>query len=295
MDANDRSALLGQVNITISDIIRREKMEYSPPQPFVLQAGTGTITLSAKLKGLKKANPKKTITSPVKASEDATPTTQVDTSINAQPQKDNLKKEESMKSTISGVTEPLADYGSTLQSYPSLDEVMSNTIDPMIKMTGNDVDLQDLMVEGDCGIRQRSNIQAAGPCGKIKVSLSYHAGKEELNVTVHEARGLPGGDLPDPPDPYVKLYLLPERSKKSKRKSDVKKDTVNPTYDETFEYDFKSYEMQQQQLEVSVVDRKGIFARGSLMGRVVVSLADVETRGGITEWYQLEEDDDDSD
>ena len=31
------------------------------------------------------------------------------------------------------------------------------------------------------------------------------------------------------------------------------------------------------------------------MGRAVVSLADVETRGGITEWYQLEEDDDDSD
>ena len=56
-----------------------------------------------------------------------------------------------------------------------------------------------------------------------------------------------------------------------------------------------SHELHQQQLEVSVVDRKGIFARGALMGRAVVSLADVETRGGITEWYQLEEDDDDSD
>ena len=53
--------------------------------------------------------------------------------------------------------------------------------------------------------------------------------------------------------------------------------------------------MQQQKLEVSVVDRKGIFARGSLMGRVVVTLSDVERRGGITEWFVLEEDDDDSD
>lgn len=57
----------------------------------------------------------------------------------------------------------------------------------------------------------------------------------------------------------------------------------------------KSYQMLQKQLEVSVVDNKGIFARSALMGRVVVSLADVETRGGITEWYQLEEEDDDSD
>ena len=62
-----------------------------------------------------------------------------------------------------------------------------------------------------------------------------------------------------------------------------------------FQYDLASHEMHQQQLEVSVVDRKGIFARGSLMGRAVVPLSDVERRGGITEWFELEEDDDDSD
>ena len=72
-------------------------------------------------------------------------------------------------------------------------------------------------------------------CGKIKLSFKYDEKKEELNVTLHEANRLPGGDLPDPPDPYVKLYLLPERSKKSKRKSDVIKDTVNPNYEETFQ------------------------------------------------------------
>ena len=54
-------------------------------------------------------------------------------------------------------------------------------------------------------------------------------------------------------------------------------------------------ELEDQQLEVSVVDRKGIFARGSLMGRVVVSLNGLMDSGGKTEWYQLEEDDDDSD
>ena len=40
--------------------------------------------------------------------------------------------------------------------------------------------------------------------------------------------------MPDPPDPYVKMYLLPARKSKSKRKSDVKKDTVNPVFEETF-------------------------------------------------------------
>ena len=151
--------------------------------------------------------------------------------------RETLKQEDSMKSTISGVTEPLLTEESKEPSTPSLDRMMSSTIDPMIQTTGHDVDLQDLMVEQEesCALRKRTNIAATCPNGKIKLSLSYNAGKEEMSVTVHEARGLPGGDLPDPPDPYVKLYLLPERNKKSKQKTDVKKDTVTPIYDETFE------------------------------------------------------------
>ena len=35
-----------------------------------------------------------------------------------------------------------------------------------------------------------------------------------------------GGDLPDPPDPYVKVYLMP--GKKKKKKTDVVKDSGNP-------------------------------------------------------------------
>ena len=143
-----------------------------------------------------------------------------------------------MQSTASGVTEPLLDGEMKIKSTPSLDEIMASTIDPMIQTTGNDVDLQDLISEQEeeCTLRKRSNVTSAdGPNGKIKLSLSYNLSKEELIVTVHEAKCLPGADLPDPPDPYVKLYMLPERSKKSKKKSDVKKDTVNPIYDETFE------------------------------------------------------------
>jgi hypothetical protein len=37
-----------------------------------------------------------------------------------------------------------------------------------------------------------------------------------------EKSQLPGGDQPDPPDPYVKLYLLPDRSTNSKRKTEVR-------------------------------------------------------------------------
>ena len=93
-------------------------------------------------------------------------------------------------------------------------------------------------------------------------------------MILYEATGLPGGDLPDPPDPYVKTYLLPDRCKKSKRKSDAKKDTVTPVWNETFEYEIPAMKLASNQLEVSVVDKKGIFSRRSTMGRCVIGKAE---------------------
>ena len=115
-----------------------------------------------------------------------------------------------------------------------------------------------------------------------------------MQVHIHEAKGLPGGDLPDPPDPYVKLYLLPDRPKKSKRKSDAKKDTVTPVYEETFEYEIEASDLSSQQLEVSVIDRKGIFSRGSTMGRVVLELTDIASNDVLNKWFDLIEVEDDS-
>ena len=81
--------------------------------------------------------------------------------------------------------------------------------------------------------------------GKIRLNLLYDDNRQELKVFVHEAAGLPGGDLPDPPDPQVsfqavtrsntelllqvKVYLMP--GKKKKKKTEVVKDCVDPKYE----------------------------------------------------------------
>ena len=114
-------------------------------------------------------------------------------------------------------------------------------------------------------------------------------------MILYEATGLPGGDLPDPPDPYVKTYLLPDRSKKSKRKSEAIKDTVTPVWNEAFTYDIPAMKLASNQLEVSVVDRKGIFSRRSTMGRCVIDLAEVASSEINQKWFNLDEVDEDSD
>ena len=81
--------------------------------------------------------------------------------------------------------------------------------------------------------------------GRIRLNLLYDDNRQELKVFVHEAAGLPGGDLPDPPDPQVsfqavtrsntelllqvKVYLMP--GKKKKKKTEVVKDCVDPKYE----------------------------------------------------------------
>ena len=55
----------------------------------------------------------------------------------------------------------------------------------------------------------------------------------ELLIFVDRARGLAAADSNGYSDPYVKTYLLPDKSKHSKRKTEVKKKTLQPVYKET--------------------------------------------------------------
>lgn len=102
-------------------------------------------------------------------------------------------------------------------------------------------------------------------------------------------RNIPLKDPTSIPDPYVKLYLLPGRSKESKRKTIVIKDNCNPLYDATFEYIISAAELQTTDLEVTVCTQKGFLSGGSpIIGMVKVNLIDPEISSqGSTCWYDL--------
>lgn len=61
----------------------------------------------------------------------------------------------------------------------------------------------------------------------------------------------------------MKLYLLPGRSKESKRKTNVIKDNCNPVYDATYEYIISAAELMSTELEVTVATQKGFLSGGS--------------------------------
>ena len=67
--------------------------------------------------------------------------------------------------------------------------------------------------------------------GEVLVGVEYK--DRQLMIHVNRAKGLAAADKNGFSDPYVKTYLLPDKTKHSKRKTKIRKKTLNPVYQET--------------------------------------------------------------
>lgn len=104
-------------------------------------------------------------------------------------------------------------------------------------------------------------------CGKISFLLRYAFNTEQLVVKILKALDLPAKDANGFSDPYVKIYLLPDRKKKFQTK--VHRKTLNPVFNETFQFGVPLNELHSRKLHFSVYDFDR-FSRHDLIGQVVV-------------------------
>uniref|UniRef100_A0A8C2WPK1 Synaptotagmin 3 n=1 Tax=Cyclopterus lumpus TaxID=8103 RepID=A0A8C2WPK1_CYCLU len=101
-------------------------------------------------------------------------------------------------------------------------------------------------------------------CGKIINKLTM---KPITLVKILKALDLPAKDANGFSDPYVKIYLLPDRKKKYQTK--VHRKTLNPVFNETFQFGVPLSELHSRKLHFSVYDFDR-FSRHDLIGQVVV-------------------------
>ncbi|XP_046400099.1 synaptotagmin-11 isoform X1 [Ischnura elegans] len=73
--------------------------------------------------------------------------------------------------------------------------------------------------------------------GEILVSLCWQPAANRLTVVVLKARNLPKMDVTGLADPYVKIYLVYNGQRIAKKKTHVKKRTLNPVFNESFVFD----------------------------------------------------------
>ncbi|XP_036157964.1 synaptotagmin-10 [Myotis myotis] len=104
-------------------------------------------------------------------------------------------------------------------------------------------------------------------CGKLNFTLQYDYENELLVVKLIKALDLPAKDFTGTSDPYVKMYLLPDRKKKFQTR--VHRKTLNPQFDETFQFPVAYDQISNRKLHFSVYDFDR-FSRHDMIGEVIL-------------------------
>ncbi|RVE72868.1 hypothetical protein OJAV_G00043190 [Oryzias javanicus] len=121
--------------------------------------------------------------------------------------------------------------------------------------------------------------------GEVKLSISFKS--EKLFIMVMHIRGLqPLQDGTDP-DPYVKLYLLPDPQKMSKRKTKAARRTCNPTYNEMLVYErIPRGDLDQRVIHLRVLS-DGAFWENTLLGETFIPLTRLVPGQHWVDWHRL--------
>ncbi|XP_071069099.1 synaptotagmin-like protein 4 isoform X2 [Dasypus novemcinctus] len=108
--------------------------------------------------------------------------------------------------------------------------------------------------------------------GKIAFSLKYEQQSQTLVIHVKECHELAYADeARKRSNPYVKTYLLPDKSREGKRKTSIKRDTINPLYDDILRYEIPESLLAQRTLQFSVWHH-GRFGRNIFLGEAEVQM-----------------------
>ncbi|XP_068122860.1 synaptotagmin-like protein 2 isoform X9 [Hyperolius riggenbachi] len=124
--------------------------------------------------------------------------------------------------------------------------------------------------------------------GGIEFQVVYMDQLKEFFIYVYQCKDLAAADVKKQrSDPYVKAYLLPEKAKMGKRKTAVKKKTLDPVYNEILKYKIPKQSLLAQTLNLSVWHHDAL-GRNSFLGEVNLNLATVDWDNKDRAWYQLQ-------
>ncbi|XP_069368909.1 extended synaptotagmin-2 isoform X13 [Paralichthys olivaceus] len=156
----------------------------------------------------------------------------------------------------------------------------------------SDISLPFATLELQQRLRQLQNGSAVGqhPLGEVQLTVQHNSQRNKLIVVVHASRNLIAFTK-DGSDPFIRLYLLPDKSRTGRRKTSTMKRTLNPVYDQTFEFSVSMVELHKRTLDVAVKNGGSILSKHKgLLGKVLVDLGGEDVARGWKQWYSLSED-----
>ncbi|KAJ7320657.1 hypothetical protein JRQ81_020168 [Phrynocephalus forsythii] len=124
--------------------------------------------------------------------------------------------------------------------------------------------------------------------GEVCLQINYSYKTGALNILVKKCKNLAIADeKKQRTDPYVKTYLLPDKSRQSKRKTKIKSNTANPEFNEVLKYVISHTQLETRTLQLSVwhYDR---FGHNSFLGEVEIPFDSWNFENHAEEWFLLQ-------
>ncbi|XP_056094761.1 regulating synaptic membrane exocytosis protein 2 isoform X30 [Rhinichthys klamathensis goyatoka] len=125
--------------------------------------------------------------------------------------------------------------------------------------------------------------------GQLTVKLWYDKVGHQLIVTILGAKDLPSREDGRPLNPYVKIYFLPDRSDKSKRRTKTVKKSLEPKWNQTFMYSpVHRREFRERMLEITLWDQARVREEESeFLGEILIEL-ETALLDDEPHWYKLQ-------
>ncbi|XP_044101099.1 regulating synaptic membrane exocytosis protein 2 isoform X48 [Neovison vison] len=124
---------------------------------------------------------------------------------------------------------------------------------------------------------------------RVQIKLWFDKVGHQLIVTILGAKDLPSREDGRPRNPYVKIYFLPDRSDKNKRRTKTVKKTLEPKWNQTFIYSpVHRREFRERMLEVTLWDQARVREEESeFLGEILIEL-ETALLDDEPHWYKLQ-------
>ncbi|CAK1542307.1 unnamed protein product [Leptosia nina] len=181
----------------------------------------------------------------------------------------------------------------------SRDEIIGEVVSPLSNLQLQSGEAMALCRE----IQPRSLKMRSVGRGEVLVSLCWQPAAARLTVVLLKARNLPKMDVTGLADPYVKMYLLYNGQRIAKKKTHVKKRTLNPVFNESFVFEVPAAPnatLDHVSLELLVLDWDRV-TKNEVIGRVELGAngtgsarhhwreVQAAPRRQIADWHKLKE------